>query len=325
MYLDNFDALQYSFNNNRIYVRGGYLYVDFFFILQGFFLIKNWDSKEDAYCVTSKYIVGRLKRFFPVVFTAAVLMFIIQVVYCGGVKEISRLCVEITMQITFVSQLFAFVSLGKGGIFWFLSASLIGGTLVIFIYSLMGKKFLILAPLMMAIFYNNIYSICGNTDTWYDLALGGTVKSSIERAVAGIILGIISKYISDQLRKLNFRRWVIIFGKIVTMLMVIATICITIYIPHSVIDFYVLFLFALMLIFADNVYSGKNSMITDFMNELCMPMYIYQVFCMLVVEKCTESRYFFGILVVVLDLVISVIWIKCLSKIQIKKLLILEK
>lgn len=252
-------------------------------------------------------------------------MFVIQVVSCGGVKEISRLCVEITMQITFVSQLFAFVSLGKGGIFWFLSASLIGGTLVIFICSLMGKKFLILAPLMMAIFYNNIYSICGNTDTWYDLVLGGTVKSSIERAVAGIILGIISKYISYQLRKLNFRRWVIIFGKIVTMLMVIAAICITIYIPHSVIDFYVLFLFALILIFADNVYSGKNCMITDFMNELCMPMYIYQVFCMLVVEKCTESSYFFGILVVVLDLVISVIWIKCLSKIHIKKLLILEK
>lgn len=57
-----------KFSEQCVFLEGGYIFVDFFFVLQGFYLIKQWGTEQNAYEVAFSYILSRLRRFFPGVF-----------------------------------------------------------------------------------------------------------------------------------------------------------------------------------------------------------------------------------------------------------------
>ena len=97
---------------------GGYIYVDFFFILQGFYLIRDQDSDISAFDSAKKYFVDRLKRFFPCVFFASILMLVMQVlVNINNNRIVAKSILAFGAQISFVLQLFDFMTLDVGGIF----------------------------------------------------------------------------------------------------------------------------------------------------------------------------------------------------------------
>lgn len=89
-------------------------------------MIRNWEQKDVAPCdMASKYLMNRLERFLPAVMTAALLMLIVQIFACEGPGDAVMRIIEFFVQISFISQLVPFMTLGAGGVFWFLSASVI--------------------------------------------------------------------------------------------------------------------------------------------------------------------------------------------------------
>lgn len=303
---------------------GGYIFVDFFFVLQGFYLIKQWGTEQNAYEVAFSYILSRLRRFFPGVFFSAVLMLLLQMFSCSNGKHLVNLVIAFLAQISFVSQLFSFLQLGAGGIFWFLSASVIVGTILVFICTLLGKKFIIIAPFFVAIFYNDIYQSFGNMDVWWQLVLGETVKVSLERAAAGIMLGIVVRYISLYIKQICFRQHILVMLKIVTVILSIIPILFAVITPYSVADFYLVVLFALIMLLADNLFDGIDCEFTNYLDELCMPMYIFQVLSFMIVSKFCSPNYISALIVLLIDYILSALWVNRLSKVRVRKLLVKE-
>lgn len=303
---------------------GGYLYVDFFFILQGFFLIRNW-NKEDVFEASEKYLAGRLKRFFPAVLFAAVIMFVLQVVECNGLRDVCKLGLEFLLQISFISQLPTFMSIGLGGILWFLSAGVVVGTIVLMICKSTGKKIIVLLPLIVSVLYNHIYAVQGNLDIWHISVFGACVNASLERAAAGILLGVIARYVSKKVNELEFRKWFIYFSRVCSLIAVSGTVYMVIYHPHTNADFYEVLVFALILILAENFWSGYSCKLTDYMDKLCMPMFIFQVSCIKIVMTFLEINWGSAVLAVLLDLLLSLVWVFKLQKVKISRIIAKEE
>ena len=101
------------------------------------------------YLVCKNYIENRYRRFFPTVIAAGIIMFILQLQSCITKIDIMKRIYEFVVQASFLSQIFAFLDLGVGGIFWFLSASIFGGALVLFVCKSFGKK---AVPLLVVFF-----------------------------------------------------------------------------------------------------------------------------------------------------------------------------
>lgn len=74
---------------------GGYIYVDFFFILQGFYLIKrSVDIENRQSCDAIAYIKGRIRRFFPCVTCMAILLFLLQLNTMITIKQFAMRILE---------------------------------------------------------------------------------------------------------------------------------------------------------------------------------------------------------------------------------------
>lgn len=304
---------------------GGYIYVDFFFIVQGFYLIKDWKFNEDdtTWDFSIRYLRMRLKRFFPCVLYASIITFMFQLLlFPNSIKQLTGLVIEFVAQISFLSQLCDFMTLGIGGLLWFLSASIFCGTVVVYLCREFEKKVLIIMALLATICYNNIFNLYGNMNTWWNVILGGTIRTSLERAFGGIILGLVSRSFADYFNTIRFRRWVIYFGNIFVLLIALCSVCVAIYYPSSKADFYLIFLFAIMIILAHCLYDGKNNLLTDYLDSLCMPMYINQMFCIPFVSFFGERNLINCVFVIILDFCVSIIWIKVISKVEVKKLFI---
>ena len=303
---------------------GGYLYVDFFFVLQGFYLIKDWTFKEEsAYQYSMKYMKGRIKRFGPCALFASLMMLFLQIFATNGFEEVVELGRAFLGQITFMSQFFSFLSLGRGGILWFLSASVICGTIAVFMCRLMGENFILLAMVIISILTNDLYASNGNLDTWYKVTGGNTVLTSLERAMVGILVGVVARCIARCMEKVKIRKWVRSVEVTILLLLIICSFMVTLFWAHSVIDFYMLWAFAIMLIFIYDL-DVQNFKITDWFDELCMPMYIFQVCSFIIVSKIMTKDLFGCLAAIFVDFVFSICWIKFLSKINIG-CIILEK
>lgn len=303
---------------------GGYICVDFFFILQGFFLIRNWD-KEDSYIVTRDYLLNRVKRFFPTVLFASTIMFIIQIFDCVSIKNVERFIIEFISQISFGSQLFSFMSLGAGGIFWFLSASIVGGTIIICLCKVLGKKIVFFIPFITAIMYNYIYKTAGNLDVWHTTIFYGILKISLVRAFAGIFIGVFANIICDIIKKVKFKIGVCVVFRLMNIILVMFTIYNIIYSPHTVVDFYEVAIFAMILILSYNFFGLNSNIITNYMDILCMPMYIFQVICILLLSKFMYAGWISGLILIMFDVIISSCWLLIFPIIcKLKKLIIVE-
>ena len=297
------DFSQYMFE-------GGYLYVDFFFIFQGYFIIKNWED-QNSYLVCKNYIENRYRRFFPTVIAAGIIMFILQLQSCITKIDIMKRIYEFVVQASFLSQIFAFLDLGVGGIFWFLSASIFGGALVLFVCKSFGKKAVPLLVVFFSIIYSYLYNLYGNIDVWHQFAFYGSVKLGIIRGMADIALGVIARLISDNYFKdKNIPKAFIWLLKLVDIAFVIMTLYLVLYHPHSKCDFYEIFIFVAIIIISDNYWKESKNVVINYLDQLCMPLYIFQVSCFLFMSLFVQQHTIVnGIVVVLLDVVISSAWL----------------
>ena len=232
---------------NEFLFGGGYIYVDFFFILQGFYLIKNADYKVeiDAF----EYFKKRIKRFFPCVLVAGFVMLIFSILEMGGgLVNICECLLQYVVQLSFLSQMMPFSYLGMGGILWFLSASIFAGTLAIVIISVTRAKTPIVTLFLGASLYNMIISNNGNTDLWHGTILGGASIGGIPRALAGIMIGISVRYLSDKINHLILRRWVVTAARFVGLILVVLTILLVVYNPHTLYDAFQISIFSILLL-----------------------------------------------------------------------------
>ena len=67
----------WHFSNVAMFVKHGYIAVEFFFILSGFYLYKNY--RQDPEKDTFEYVLNRFKKLFPPFFISFVLLVLLDI------------------------------------------------------------------------------------------------------------------------------------------------------------------------------------------------------------------------------------------------------
>lgn len=300
----------------NICLGGGYIFVDFFFILQGFYLLRNTTDDVDSNKWLN-FVKNNIGKFFPCVLCMAVLLFALQVVNDHSVRNIEKLIVQGFFQISFTAQMMPFMFLGAGGILWFLSARFFAGLIALLVKVQFKDKAIPIAFVLSVILYNNIIITHGNLDIWHDFAFGNSVFAGCQRALAGVLFGGVISAISQIVNAINFRKWVILAGRILTLITVLSVIVYTIFVSHTRYDSCAIVAFGILLILVNRKENQICSKITDEIDMFCIPMYIFQVCSIMIISHFVKAPCWQGaILTLLIDTALSIIWNKFENKIR---------
>jgi len=274
---------------------GGYIGVEFFFIVSGFFLAayiseknKNNDDTNIA-LETLKFIFKKFTSFFPYILISFILTIPLYIkIYDYSVHQLIS-----SIWGLFLLQESGFRFLSFNTPLWYLSSMLLS---MFIIYPLMrkykNKYSFILAPLIVYLglgYLNHLFVGLNQTDKWAIFTLHNNI-----RAFSELNLGILLFFLSQKIKDIKFTK----FGK--TILTLIEFSClsipfiITTFINNSArYDFIMLGLIAIgILIAASNITLEKNLLnnkIVFFFEKLSLPIYIFHAFCLKIVFYFTSN------------------------------------
>lgn len=190
---------------NKKIIATGYIGVEFFFILSGFFLYKSFkkNNNDSAF----RYTIKRLKRLYPEYILAFIFCFILQMVQSGKEKSIE--CIFKAISEVLLIQNIGIFQGGFNYPLWYLSVLIFAGYIV---YALLKKDetvfIKILSPLIILFTFTLLSSSKKGLENW------GTVYGiylPLLRGIADMCIGVlISKFIDTQYFK-NIEKYKVIF------------------------------------------------------------------------------------------------------------------
>lgn len=270
----HFEAAYFTDGSQPVF-KCGYLGVEFFFILSGFFLMKHLDKKEEN---AIGYTIGRIQRLYPNLVLSWIFL-ICNIAYFNHysftdiLREIKLHVWEyLLMNITGITWDIL------NGPTWYLSALIIAGYFVYWVAKWNRKAFLeCIAPLIIILVYFWYIPMGEGLD--YHLHIGRIFYAGIERAFGGLCIGCITYKLSNYLISKNLR------GGIFTLIecaVIVAILDVVFYGEKNSGNFLVLLAFPILIVIEYNglSYLSKllNRKIFGFLGKSCMSIYVNQVF-----------------------------------------------
>lgn len=167
----------------------GYLAVEFFFIVSGYFMgmkLRSGKSPE-----TVEFILRKITPIYPIVFAATVIAFIERMIFAGG-DSLYKWLISIPQSFFEISMLWmSGINVGRSynGPTWYISAMLIAMAVIYPLYRKYWKYFskvgsLLVAIICYSIIFNYSQTICVASKYFGITTLG------VIRAIAGLSLGV---------------------------------------------------------------------------------------------------------------------------------------
>ena len=279
-YLLTFLVALLHFNPNGIF-KGGYVAVDFFFMLSGFYLMRTWEKKKPE---AIKYVFGKYSRFFWV-YVSSILLWDIYAfkegVGDGLIKVLRSVPDMLCLQMTGI-----FPS-SSNGVVWYISAMLIVSFFLISLLNLSKKWSVNLVfPVLMLISFSTIQTLAGNIDVHTKMGGDRIIMPGLLRGFGGMILGL---YIAQLTESVIIQRLTEknkkLFVSLVELFVLSVSVILLLKHPHSQYDFIQLILFATLIVFAivGNSYWSKildrigNWLIHCFGKEYTLALYCHSI------------------------------------------------
>lgn len=266
------------------YFRAGYLGVEFFFILSGYFVgayygkyQKGWNIAKRLKTVAD-YALSRLKRLYPLYFLALIVMLFVRIV----IKENTIYeTIHVIKKCYAEFFLLQWTPLGNEVLIssgWFVPAVFFGGILFVLLLALFQKPAgFFAAPIISFLIYRYYFLLIGKID----------VISSyygVLRGVAGIGLGVFVYFLCNELPKELPQAAKQKFGnrflKMFSCLLYLVIFCYTGYGRRSKADFIIIFLYALglfTLIKANHKVSDKHESLFLALGKITYPLYLFHM------------------------------------------------
>ena len=270
--------LYYEFWGKDDYLfRGGYISVDFFFILSGYFLPSSCQKHQSAY----KYILTRYAGMFFIIISACIIGVLIT--SKGHVDEIPVLLITAIPEMVCLQMSGIFYPKFVG-VMWYISAMMIAAFFISNLYHYHGnkRKFVeLIAPAFVVGGYAYIYHNTGNLDS-VGKDEAEILPLGLIRAFSGMSLGIILSHVTISFgRKVNDFFQIISLGGIFSLVFLQ---------DHSKLDFLSLFLCPVLILSTTNKESGLNRFtnklgfyLSKYLGkQLTLSMYVYSALTYLV-------------------------------------------
>lgn len=263
---------------------GGYLGVEFFFIVSGYFTgayycrCQEGRSMAERLKSIASYALSRLKRLYPFYLLSLILMLLVRTVinryYFFDVLRLIKNCFAefILLQWTPLGNE-VLISAG-----WFVPAVFFGGLFFVIILAFTGKTGgYIIAPLINFFIYRYYFNLIGKIDVIY-------AYHSVLRGVAGVALGVFIYFLCKHLRSLMDKLSKGgLLSKLSCIFASVIFLCIFIYTSYgrrSKWDFLVIALYGTGLLFlmAGSVkLPEKLDKVFLFMGKITYPVYVFQM------------------------------------------------
>lgn len=270
------------FPKDRLVFAGGYLVVDFFFVLDGFLLYQSY--KSGKYSDSIDFTWKRFKRFFPYAVTlvlAFVVMAFCHDVIAGeyGLRE-SIKWIVITGMNEIAELLFLQMFIPTAWInfvTWYISVLLIVGFVLYEYLRCKKNKYSWMMPVVFLAIIKYLIAVYGHLDVHYDNIPNIMQGAGVFRGIAGMCIGVFGAEIVDEIhiegrdkRKGLTLLEVFIFAFIFMDMFVF---------PHSKYD--AIFVVACALLIPLTFYNGstnKYNRIFNIINKLTFSMFFLQNF-----------------------------------------------
>lgn len=178
---------------------GGYLGVDFYFILSGFFLMRNYESKkygDGPFESTMLYFKRRLKKLYPPYLIATLLMLLTSwALNGGGLVNLFRQIWDIRWQLICCHFLGMPASFNMRSV-WYISSLLILSWLIFFLISKYKEAFLGFAPvfgILLLAYIARDYGSLSMQGAEISIFNGGMVRGFAEMSLGSVIAHITNR------------------------------------------------------------------------------------------------------------------------------------
>lgn len=255
---------------------GGYLAVEFFFMLTGYFATRKTEHSGNAQTAAQQAAVWTIRKFlrlYQYVIPAVILHYLVN----AWLQKLSAF--ETAKQLLY--GVFEMLLLPASGIYetflvlplWYLSALLF--TLPLFYYAVMRLKnvfFPLVAPLSIFLIYGYFSVTFGHLDIWS--VWTGIFSLSLLRAWAGLCMGGLCHLLAERLKRIPFSKEGFILLQGIKILCITGTIFYMLTRYRRRLDFLcvgMLFI-ALVITFSKIQESSKNC--GNFLSELSLALYV---------------------------------------------------
>lgn len=276
----------------------GYLGVEFFFIVSGYFIASHYEKHKPEASFTQKaqlifsYIVSRLKRLYPLYFLALILMLFVKTIFNNySVSEVFSLLKDCFAEFFLLqwSPLGKEVLISAG---WFVPSVFFGGLLFLLLLIFTGRLGgLVISPLISFFIYRYYFHLIGKIDVIY-------AHHSVIRGIAGIGLGVflyfICRPLSSRIKEKKAASLVPTLFFAMANLIFVFTFIYTNLGRRSKLDFLIIFLYAIALLLfmctsqniSDNM-PAKLKTVFLTLGKATYPIYVLQmpliesIFCLI--------------------------------------------
>lgn len=292
----------------------GYICVEMFFMISGFFLYKDFKNNSSSQSAT-EYTLKRVKKMFP-----------IYVVGLSATLLIKQICDFSTYNfVEFFRELFLIqgtgISFGTGGNlnghYWYLSVMIIGGYFIYYLLCRDKEKYLkFTAPLIIILTYAFLN---GKLENWSNFLF---FHLPMWRGIAAMSIGTIIAYYIDTemfikaIKQYNNNKYLFWFLETI---LYIVTVCLIIFKNNY--EFLSILLFPMVIVFTqmDNSLINKlvGKKVFSELNQYSYAIYIMQLPVILVVDKLKIDSAFFNTIILYTTLfVISILMNKLFVQIK---------
>jgi len=275
---------------------GGYISVEFFFILSGFLLFYTYDikPKKGEGNPGFKYTINKILKLYPhYIFSFLFLFMYIIIVNGESIKGILVQMLQSTWEVLMLQM--------SGGNYtlynyptWYISALLIVGYLIYYLLDNYKKIFInLIAPFSIIFIYGFYSSKIGTIDVWHQVINLG-VKSGLLRAFAGMCLGCMCYVAYKKIKDIKVSNRVSNMLVIIEVLIFSVVVLLSIFIDHTQYDFILIIFLAIAITisflenrFVDKILNNKFSII---LGKLSYPIYLNHTLIRLIFERYLPNR-----------------------------------
>ena len=261
----------------------GYITVDFFFIVSGYYfyksILKLKEKKNiNIYKENILMITNKLKKFLPYILIAGIL----NIIFFILLQKISPSEVVMSVFNIFLVDMTGLTGYTINGPIWYISSMLIVFFILCpIIYKDHEKYSYYICPIIilfgLGYMYKNYSSLDLYRSAWNKLFYAGTIKSFVEINIGILVYNLSEAFKKKILNKSN--KFIITMNILYVAMFLFSIVLILIYKRKGTIDYFILLVItlALILVFIDEKLSKKmDTKFIQYLEKLSLPIFINQ-------------------------------------------------